>query len=259
VKKREEPRKRRPPLAAIQTAWGTIKQLQSADARVRAAAWADFHVTYRPSIVAYVRRFLGKGLGHDAGEELSEEVTQAFIAEAFEKGSLTRADPAKGRFRQYLQAALHHYCCNWLDYRNAQRRNPPAGSRLLRLDALAAIGQEPARNDEAAEAFDRLWASSILKQALDSLRRADPEAAARIDDLAESAASAPDSPRRPPLAGAERVRRHRALERLREHFAAVLAQTVSRQELRTEEWKGLSKYLPSDLREPSEGGPSEAR
>jgi hypothetical protein len=233
------------PLSAIQTSWGSVKRLFADDPDTRSVAWRAFHETYRASIVAYVRRFLRRGLGRDPGDELSEEVAQGFLVESYEKGSLARADPAKGRFRAYLQGAIHHYCCNWLDYRNAQRRNPPPGSRLLDLDALRAVGREPAApGDEALEAFDRAWAATIVAQALASLRGSDPEAAERVEDLARDDRDG----KRPALSNTDRSRRHRALERLRAHVAAIVAETVAPSELRNEEWKALAKHLPTDLR-----------
>jgi hypothetical protein len=199
-------------------------------------------------MVAYVRSFLRRGLGRPPSVEVAEEVTQGFIAESVEKGWMERADPLKGLFRGYLQRLLHHYCCAWLDHRNARKRNPPKGSRLL---DVTLVGEAPAaapRPDAPGREFTKAWVGVVLRRAVESLRAEDAAAGEALDRLLE-----PGSASRA-LSSTERGRRRAAIAKLRPHFALALRETVRSDLFFEEEWSAVAAYLPGALRPGRESG-----
>jgi RNA polymerase sigma-70 factor (ECF subfamily) len=238
----------RKPLWAIETRWDNVTRLLSKDVAEREGAWREFHAVYRGAMAAYVRSFLGRALGRDPGEELAEEVTQGFVAESFERGWMGKADRQRGRFRSYLKTILHHYCCNWLEYERAQRRRPPAGTKLLDLDALARHGWEPpVEADEAWRAFDQAWVKTVLDRALDACRRDKPKHAEVIAAYLDALYRPAGTPA-PALSATERAQRRRALQHFRGHVVAALAETVRSSLFLEEEWSALAPFLPPGVR-----------
>ncbi len=83
-------------------------------------------------LYAYVRR-----RGHDA--HAARDLTQEFFARMLEKNYLADADPAKGRFRSFLLAALNHFLANERDRARALKRG--GGRPPLSLDFATAEHQ----------------------------------------------------------------------------------------------------------------------
>lgn len=107
--------------------------------------------------------------GHD--RETAKDVVQEFLAGLMRRGSILKADPARGRFRTFLRAAL----LNFLRDRSkaAARRKRKAERRTLSLDfargetdyALqVTAGESPER------VLNRAWARSLWEHALEELK-----------------------------------------------------------------------------------------
>jgi RNA polymerase sigma factor (sigma-70 family) len=107
---------------------------------------AQFVLRYAPAVWKYLAALLRDP--HDA-----DEVAQEFLARVVERG-FANADPGRGRFRDYLKAAVRNAALNYL---RGKRRAPQAD-----LDRLALAGGEDA-NEQAwvAEwqrcALDKAW------------------------------------------------------------------------------------------------------
>ena len=133
---------------------------QAQDAR---AALAELCAAYWPPLYAYARR---AGAGpHDAAD-----LVQGFFARLLEKGDLSAADPARGRFRAWLVVAFRNFSSNARDRERALKRG--GGRAPLRIDADAAetlYAPEPADTRTPDLEFERRWALTVLARALERL------------------------------------------------------------------------------------------
>lgn len=91
----------------------------------------------------------------------AEDLTQGFLLHFIESNAIARADPTKGRFRDFLSVALNHYLSHYEARRQSRKRG--GGAFVLSLD-------EPGLGDlpECAARFgtslpgDRAWAAQVL-------------------------------------------------------------------------------------------------
>ena len=120
-------------------------------------------IYWRP-LYAFLRK---QGYGPDDAQDL----TQGFFAHLIESRAYAGADREKGRFRSFLLGTLKHFVANVRDRGRALKRG--GGMILEKLDdkaiaeAEAQIGR--ATKWHADEVYDREWAASLLRQALDRL------------------------------------------------------------------------------------------
>jgi RNA polymerase sigma factor (sigma-70 family) len=120
-------------------------------------------IYWRP-VYVFVRR---QGVAqHDA-----QDLTQAFFADLIVSRAYTRADPAKGRFRSFLLGTLKHFLAHARDRDHAQKRG--GGSVPVELDETAISEAEmyaSRSNSQSIDVvFEREWAASLARQALDRL------------------------------------------------------------------------------------------
>jgi RNA polymerase sigma factor (sigma-70 family) len=99
--------------------------------------------------------------------EDAQDLTQAFFARLLEKGDVSRASPARGRFRSFLLASLQNFLLNEHDRSRTLKRG--GGVRISSIhmdDAEERFVSEPASTDTADEHFHRRWALMLLDRAL---------------------------------------------------------------------------------------------
>jgi RNA polymerase sigma-70 factor (ECF subfamily) len=114
---------------------------------------------YLGPIYAYIRR---AGQPRDRAADLTQEfVTQVLL----ERGLLDRADPARGRFRTFLKAALSNFLIDQHRRATARTRGPAAPI----LTGLPLDEFEPNDGDDPGAAFDRQWAATVLSSTLTRL------------------------------------------------------------------------------------------
>ncbi len=103
---------------------------------------------------------------HDA-----QDLTQSFFADLIENRAYAKADEMKGRFRSFLLGTLKHFLAHARDRDRAQKRG--GGVLRVHLDeaALSEVEMHAARcqNWSAEGVFEREWATSLLRHALDRL------------------------------------------------------------------------------------------
>src|SRR5262249_55105709 len=101
----------------------------------------------------------------------AQDLTQGFFAHLIETRAYARADREKGRFRSFLLGALKHFVAHARDHDRAQKRG--GGSLLVQLDdATLSEAETHAAHCEqscADSLFEREWAASLLRQALNRL------------------------------------------------------------------------------------------
>ena len=101
----------------------------------------------------------------------AQDLTQGFFAHLIEARVYARADREKGRFRSFLLGALKHFVAHARAHDRTQKRG--GGMPLAPLDT-AAIAEADAQavgnhSWSAEQAFEREWAETLLRQALDRL------------------------------------------------------------------------------------------
>jgi RNA polymerase sigma-70 factor (ECF subfamily) len=96
---------------------------------------------------------------------------QGFFAHLIESRAYARADPEKGRFRSFPLDALKHFVAHGRAHDRTQKRG---GAMILGQLDTAAIAEADARavslqTWSAQHVYEREWAETLLRQALDRL------------------------------------------------------------------------------------------
>jgi RNA polymerase sigma-70 factor (ECF subfamily) len=150
------------------TRWTVVRQAadsQTASQHALSALSELCQIYWRPVYVFLRRQGIAQ---HDA-----QDLTQGFFADLIESRAYTRADPMKGRFRSFLLGTLKHFLAHTRDHDRAQKRG--GGSVPVELDETAISEAETYAsrcNAYSADGiFDREWAASLARQALDRLEQ----------------------------------------------------------------------------------------
>jgi RNA polymerase sigma-70 factor (ECF subfamily) len=157
-----------PDSAFVSTRWTVVRQAadsQTASQHALSALSELCQIYWRPVYVFLRRQGIAQ---HDA-----QDLTQGFFADLIESRAYTRADPMKGRFRSFLLGTLKHFLAHTRDHDRAQKRG--GGSVPVELDETAISEAETYAsrcNAYSADGiFDREWAASLARQALDRLEQ----------------------------------------------------------------------------------------
>jgi RNA polymerase sigma factor (sigma-70 family) len=135
------------------TRWSLVYAARLDDQAAASDALARLCTIYHPAVLAYVRRYC-------ANVSDAEDITQSFFERLLAKRLDLVADANRGRFRQFLRAAIANFVRNHFAALGAQRRTAPEDADSLMLQA-------DARSPEAA--FELTWALTVLERALDLL------------------------------------------------------------------------------------------
>jgi RNA polymerase sigma-70 factor (ECF subfamily) len=141
-----------------QTSWELVRA-----ARTSEALDGLIRMYWKP-LYFFVRR-----KGYD--NETAKDLVQDFLTQALENDTLSKADPARGRFRTFLLTALTNFIKDW--NRTSARLKRGGGQDLRSLD-FEGGEQEYAlvrATEETPEAvFHRAWAQGLLAQCIASLK-----------------------------------------------------------------------------------------
>ena len=188
---------------------------------------------YWPPLYAFVRR-----RGYPPPE--AQDLVQGFFVHLLESRAYARADPARGKFRTFLLAALKNFLSNARDHAHALKRG--GGCSVVPLDEHFAAAEAAVLADavpgglDADAVFEQRWAAAILTHAWETLR-AEAEAAGRgelLDALRPYVAGGATAPptqeemaaRLDLSPGTLRTRVHRLRERYRAALRAEVARTL---------------------------------
>src|SRR5882724_3335127 len=148
------------------TRWTVVHQAadsQTASQHALSALAELCQIYWRPVYVFLRRQGIAQ---HDA-----QDLTQAFFADLIESRAYARADPTKGRFRSFLLGTLKHFVAHARDRDRAQKRC--GGNVPVQLNEVAICEAETyasRSNYQSADVvFEREWAASLARQALDRL------------------------------------------------------------------------------------------
>src|SRR5205809_2626379 len=142
-------------LSQISTLW---TMLLRAHATPTDAATAAQHALLERYGGAAYRYLLGSVRDADAAAELTQEFAVRLL-----RGDFHKADPKRGRFRDYLKSALSHLVH---DQRRARRAAPQ------RIPSHQLARAEPDFDDEAA--FLAVWRTELLARTWDTLAEVGP-------------------------------------------------------------------------------------
>ena len=187
--------------------------------------------------------------------EEAEDMTQEFFMHLLEKHALNKLDHKKGRFRTFLLTSFTNMLNNEWDKQRAQKRSP--GKPLLPLSVFresSPLNSALAADSDPELAFDRDWAMTVVRDALEALRvRYDDEGKLELLQVLTPYLTAGRETR--PYTelsnqlgvttNAVKVAVHRARKRYREEIRRQIAQTVRSQEELDEELKHLLNVLSS--------------
>lgn len=128
------------------------------------AALEELYTAYQYPLYAFARSKTGS-------RAQAEEAVQGFFVFVLEKGTLTKADEARGAFRGFLQTCFGNFLRN--EWRREKTEKCGASYKHLSLDfesAHARYSLEPADRHTPDQLFDRAWAVTALRRAMERLR-----------------------------------------------------------------------------------------
>lgn len=138
---------------------------RDADPEIRREAFGTLVENYWKPVYKYLRA------QRRLGAEDAQDLSQAFFAQALEKGTFGRYDPGKARFRTFLRLCLDGFVAN-------ERK---AAGRLKRGGATLSLDFEDAEQELARqgavetldpeEYFHREWVRSLFAGAVEALRQ----------------------------------------------------------------------------------------
>lgn len=114
----------------------------------------------------------------DVAEDLSQDFALRFV-----RGDFRRADPDRGRFRNFLKAALQNLVT---DYRRRQKARPG-----VPLSGVEPPGRE---DDPPGEEWDRLWRAELLAKAWEELKSVGAAGGAPLYTVLHWRAANPQAP-----------------------------------------------------------------
>jgi RNA polymerase sigma factor (sigma-70 family) len=207
-------------LSVINTRWSLLRQAHGGADEEADRARAELMQLYHGPIYRYL---LAGVRDPEAAADLSQEFAVRFL-----EGRFHKADPARGRFRDYIKTCLFHLVT---DYRRRKGKHPHFASLALHEPGIPA--ETPSEEDRA---FHESWREELLGRAWQSLARMQQDSGqpyygvlhCRIDhpdfSSAEMAEQLAVQLGKPMTADAVRQLLHRA----RERFADLLLEEVRR-------------------------------
>ena len=163
-------------LSQIATQWSVLYQAHKGDETEAARARQLLMQRYCGAVYRYLLRAVRE-------PSVAEDLTQEF-ALRFVQGRFGHADPAQGRFRNYVKGALFRLV---QDY----RRNQFKGPRAVPLEADAPVADP---HDEAAERdFRESWRQELLSRAWDDLSAVQKQSGQPFFDVLRLRADEPET------------------------------------------------------------------
>lgn len=148
-----EPEDRDDRLSRISTQWSVVFQAHHGSPEEVSQAQAELMTRYAGAVHRYLLSVLRD---EHAAEELDQEFAVRFI-----RGDFHRADPSRGRFRDFVRRALRNLM---IDYQRRRRRVP----RQFAADTPEPI--DAASQGELDREFLRSWRQELMTRAWDALK-----------------------------------------------------------------------------------------
>jgi RNA polymerase sigma-70 factor (ECF subfamily) len=147
-------------LSRISTLWTDVLEAHGGPGAESAAAQKRLLQRYCGAIYRYLRGALRDA---DAADELAQEFALRFV-----RGDFKRADPGKGRFRDYVKTALFHLVAT---YKTRKGRAP----RGLPGEHYDPPDRSPSHDEVADQEFLARWREGLLARCWEALARLERE------------------------------------------------------------------------------------
>jgi RNA polymerase sigma-70 factor (ECF subfamily) len=207
-------------LSSIKTSWSKLFQAHRGEKDAATAALQQLLLRYYGAVYRYL---LGALCDPAAAEELTQEFAVRFL-----RGDFCRADPRRGRFRDFLKTSLRHLVItHWRDREKAPPPLPPEGP------------EQPAAGPPPGDDFDRAfldkWREELLARTWEALARAQEETGQPYHTVLRCKTRGPElhSAQLAEQVGAQAGRAYtetgvrQLLHRARERFARLLVEEVA--------------------------------
>jgi RNA polymerase sigma-70 factor (ECF subfamily) len=148
-------------LANMATQWSVIFRAAQPEGDAAAAARNALLLRYHEAVLRYLRAELRDE--HTAGQVYSNFAVRVLEVDRF----LQRADPQRGRFRDYLKTVLRHMVA---DYHRAQKRENKQREALARREETPEV--DPAETEDVAR-FLTCWRQELINWAWQRLEEAE--------------------------------------------------------------------------------------
>lgn len=147
------------------TRWSIVMLAGHEAPEARKQALAELCVAYWTPVYDFIR-----ATGRPAEE--ARALTQGFFTtRLLEKNDLVTADRKRGKFRNWLLAAVKSYLGNELEIARAKKHPPAAEIVSINAVAAEALGPIQSGTQVAPEhIYERRWAITVLEQALNELK-----------------------------------------------------------------------------------------
>lgn len=145
------------------THWSVVLAAGEENTPQSAEALEQLCSTYWYPLYAYVRR-------RGYSPEDAQDLTQQFFARLIERGILSFADPARGRFRAFLLKSLQHFLTD--DWKRTHRAKRGGGTFEVPLDVAVAEARFAASLADTItpeRAYEEHWAMTLLEQVLERM------------------------------------------------------------------------------------------
>ena len=151
------------PGAFATTHWTRVLEARG-DTPDAKAALSELCEAYYSPVFYFIRR-------STPTDDAARDLTHEFFARILARHGIASVDPARGRFRSFLLAAVKHFLSDMHDH--AQRQKRGAGQSLQSLDAISDTSFElqiaDLNHPGPDREFDRKWALTVLDRALAAL------------------------------------------------------------------------------------------
>ena len=148
----------------LTTQLGLVAASSAEEAAQARAALAELYRLYCYPVYAFIRR---RGYGRQDAQDL----TQDFFVHLLEKSTLGRADPLRGRFRNFLLGTLEYFLANAAERASAAKRGGGCQWVFLDDDSAENDYQLAAPEELAPEKlFEARWAAKLVEATLACLR-----------------------------------------------------------------------------------------
>lgn len=142
------------------TDWSRLEAVRGGNSAARNEAMNDIAERYRHPVLMYILQW-----GHDP--EQAEDLTQDFWVKIIEEQCLAKADPGRGRFRNFLVASLKNFLKNQHRADQAKKRRPENG--MICLEEMSTDDASlllPAGHPTPDQVFQRDWRCELIRYVL---------------------------------------------------------------------------------------------
>jgi RNA polymerase sigma factor (sigma-70 family) len=208
------------------TQWLIVTAASAEGTAEARTALEELYRLYCYPVYAFIRR-----RGHRRQD--AQDLTQDFFVHLLEKGTVSRADPQRGRFRNFLLGALQHFLSDAAERANAVKRGGGCQWVFLDDDAAESCYQLEAPEGLSAEKlFDSQWTAALVEATFARLRcQFESEGKGHIFEALKGFLPGQEGPSYQQVANALNLSLgalKTAIHRLRGRYATLLREEVAR-------------------------------